>query len=55
LIEPLTIGAITVEFNSHWKTPYYNYDIEQPVGYFGLAEYFFRHPEQLVGLAVGRN
>ncbi len=26
-----------------------NIGIEQPVGWFGLAEYFFRHPEKLFG------
>lgn len=23
--------------------------VEQPVGYLGIAEYFFRHPERLIG------
>lgn len=43
----LTVAIVFVQ-QSYART--HQYSIEQPVGIFGMAEYYFRHPEIFVGL-----
>jgi hypothetical protein len=44
----IAFGALVAFQQSYARS--HNYGIEQPVGYFGIAEYFFRHPEKMLGL-----
>ena len=44
------LWALALILVQQWYARTHNYGIEQPVGLFGLAEYFFRHPEKLICL-----
>lgn len=44
------LWALALIVVQQWYARTHHYGIEQPVGLFGLAEYFLRHPEKLICL-----
>jgi hypothetical protein len=49
LILAVIMLALLVAFQQSYARSHES-GVEQPVGYFGVAEYLFRHPERLLRL-----
>jgi hypothetical protein len=43
----IVFGALVAFQQSYAKS--HTYGIEQPIGLLGFADYYFRHPEKLLG------
>jgi len=46
----LVVGLVALVVFQQSYAQSHEYGVEQPVGYLGMAEYLFRHPEKLLGL-----